>query len=147
MANFSKRSMWIGHASITFKSQKYDNTHGPTVFRSRFSIPIFWVRVTPSQIKIDDIPDIDVVISHNHYDHLDEASIKRLAFTQPNIEFLTRLVSNPCSRNGAPKCYRVGLVGAGNHDGENSADTCAALVKTHIFDRNEPVGRLDAAVE
>ena len=37
-------------------------------------------RVAPLPIDIPDLPPVDVVlITHNHYDHLDEASVRRLA--------------------------------------------------------------------
>ena len=49
-------------------------------------------RVTSSPLKIADLPQIDVVvISHNHYDHLDKASIREIAKTQLNVEFLVPL--------------------------------------------------------
>jgi N-acyl-phosphatidylethanolamine-hydrolysing phospholipase D len=42
-------------------------------------------RTTPPGLQIDNLPFIDVVvISHNHYDHLDSQSIKSLIKRQQN---------------------------------------------------------------
>jgi L-ascorbate metabolism protein UlaG (beta-lactamase superfamily) len=42
-------------------------------------------RTTPPGLQIDILPFIDVVvISHNHYDHLDSQSIKSLIKSQQN---------------------------------------------------------------
>ena len=46
-------------------------------------------RLIPPSISLDQLPSIDVVtISHNHYDHLDIRSLKKLSKTNPNLIFL-----------------------------------------------------------
>ena len=46
-------------------------------------------RIIPPAMQISDLPKIDVVsVSHNHYDHLDTASLKEIFMSNPNAIFL-----------------------------------------------------------
>ena len=93
MASFKENVMWIGHSSILINHKNVTVLTDPQ-FSGRASPASFLGprRVTPSPVKIDDLPEVDVVlISHNHYDHLDEASIRKLTRTQQNIKFLVPL--------------------------------------------------------
>jgi len=70
----------LGHSTLLIQmSGKYFLTD--PVFSERVS-PVQWLgpkRFHPVPIDIDSIAEIEaVIISHNHYDHLDEASIKQL---------------------------------------------------------------------
>jgi len=93
MTSFRENVMWIGHASILINHKNVTVLTDPQ-FSDRAS-PFSFLgpkRVTPSPVKIDDLPDIDVVIiSHNHYDHLDEKSIRNLTSAQQNIKYLVPL--------------------------------------------------------
>ena len=71
----------LGHSTILMKlAGKYILTD--PMFSERTS-PVQWAgpkRFHPVPINLDSLPSIHtVVISHDHYDHLDEGSIKRLA--------------------------------------------------------------------
>ncbi|KAL9059259.1 MAG: hypothetical protein Q9162_001296 [Coniocarpon cinnabarinum] len=49
-------------------------------------------RYTPAPCKVSDLPEVDLVcISHNHYDHLDESTIRELASRSPRTHFLCAL--------------------------------------------------------
>lgn len=53
-------------------------------------------RVRPPGLKFEDLPPIDVVlVSHNHYDHLDLATLTRLAHAFPDVRFVVGLGNAP----------------------------------------------------
>ena len=84
---------WIGHATFLLQADGMNVITDPH-FSKRAS-PVSFAgpeRGTPPGISIDDLPSIDVVlISHNHYDHLDSDSIKALAKKNPQTQFLCPL--------------------------------------------------------
>ncbi len=70
---------WIGHATVLIQTQGlniltdpiYGDTAGPFGIGPR--------RVAAPGIAFDDLPRIDIVlVSHNHYDHMDLGTLKRL---------------------------------------------------------------------
>lgn len=70
---------WIGHATVLIQTQGlniltdpvWSDRAGPLGFGPR--------RVAPPGVRMEDLPPIDLVlVSHNHYDHLDKATLKRL---------------------------------------------------------------------
>lgn len=71
---------WIGHATLLVQSGGLNVLTDP-IFSERAS-PVQFAgpkRAQPPGIAIHDLPPIDVVvISHNHYDHLDRASVVAL---------------------------------------------------------------------
>jgi len=90
---FSESVIWVGQSSLLL------NHNGLTIltdphFSNRAS-PVGFAgpkRVTPAPFEIKDLPKIDLVlISHNHYDHLDRESIQKLIAHQPNIKFFVPL--------------------------------------------------------
>ncbi|MDG6882415.1 metal-dependent hydrolase [Phocoenobacter uteri] len=71
--------VWLGHSTVLFKTQNSTILTDP-VFNNASPIPFlvepFEMTNTP---KITDLPYIDIVlISHDHYDHLDYQGIKQL---------------------------------------------------------------------
>ena len=72
---------WIGHASMLVQAGGLNVLTDP-IFSNRAS-PVQFVgpqRAQPPGIALADLPPIDVVlISHNHYDHLDKASVQEIA--------------------------------------------------------------------
>ena len=84
---------WIGHSS--FLINNYDlNIITDPIFSNRAS-PLSFIgpkRLIKPAISYKNLPKIDVVvISHNHYDHLDLASIKKLNSINPDTIFLVPL--------------------------------------------------------
>lgn len=84
---------WLGHSTVLFKLGKQTVLTDP-VYSDRIS-PITFAgpkRHTPAAATVEELPEINVVvISHDHYDHLDLPSIKALLKRFPNIEFLVPL--------------------------------------------------------
>ena len=72
---------WIGHATFLVQLGGLNILTDPT-WNTRAS-PVHFAgprRLVPAGIAFEDLPRIHaVVISHDHYDHLDEATVRRLA--------------------------------------------------------------------
>ena len=82
--------MWIGHATYLLNSGGITILTDP-VFSKRAS-PVRFAgpkRLIPPAISLKDLPKIDVItVSHNHYDHLDIRSLKKLRDLNPDAFFL-----------------------------------------------------------
>ena len=83
-------AVWIGHASFLINNGDLTIMTDP-IFSERAS-PVAWAgpkRMIPPSIPLADLPPIDVVvISHNHYDHLDLPSLKALQQANPEVVIL-----------------------------------------------------------
>ncbi|BDH13842.1 MBL fold metallo-hydrolase [Streptomyces hygroscopicus] len=67
---------WAGHASWVIRIGGLTVLTDPVWSRKILGTP---ARVTPVGVRWEDLPPVDaVVISHNHYDHLDAPTLKRL---------------------------------------------------------------------
>jgi N-acyl-phosphatidylethanolamine-hydrolysing phospholipase D len=71
---------WLGHASFLIKTAGVTILTDP--FLSKFASPVSWAgpkRFVDLPIPINKLPRIDIVIvSHNHYDHLDDKTVRKL---------------------------------------------------------------------
>jgi N-acyl-phosphatidylethanolamine-hydrolysing phospholipase D len=80
-AGHAPSATWIGHATVLMQSGGLNVLTDP-VFSERAS-PVGFLgpkRAQPPGIALDDLPPIDVVlVSHNHYDHCDVDSLRRLS--------------------------------------------------------------------
>ena len=81
------RAIWLGHASVFIELDGYRLLVDPIL--SEYASPIDGVgpkRFHPSPITMQDLPKIDaVMISHDHYDHLDMKTIQHLARNGSNF--------------------------------------------------------------
>jgi L-ascorbate metabolism protein UlaG (beta-lactamase superfamily) len=77
------RVTWINHATALLQMDGLNVLTDP-IWSERCS-PVSFAgprRVRPPGIRFEDLPPIDVVlVSHNHYDHMDEATLRRLQST------------------------------------------------------------------
>jgi len=82
-ANSSQPTVtWIGHSTLLVQLDGLNFLTDPTwAGRSGpFSGFVGVGRYTPPAVAVDDLPRIDfVLISHDHYDHLDEPTVRNLA--------------------------------------------------------------------
>lgn len=92
---------WIGHASFLVETPVSEGAERGVrvlfdpVFSERTS-PVTWAgpkRYTPTPCTLDELPDVDlVVISHDHYDHMDSDTLLRIyASRKGNVHFLVAL--------------------------------------------------------
>ena len=83
-------AIWIGHSTFLIKKDGVTILTDP-IFSKRAS-PFRSIgpkRLIPPAIPLDMIPNIDVItVSHNHYDHLDIHSLKKIAKKHPKAIFL-----------------------------------------------------------
>jgi N-acyl-phosphatidylethanolamine-hydrolysing phospholipase D len=83
-------AIWIGHSTFLIKKNGVTILTDP-IFSNRAS-PLRNIgpkRLIPPAIPLDELPSIDIVtVSHNHYDHLDIRSLKKLSKNNPKAIFL-----------------------------------------------------------
>ncbi|HEU4959315.1 MAG TPA: MBL fold metallo-hydrolase [Sphingomonas sp.] len=70
---------WIGHASVLVQTEGLNILIDPVWSEQAGPFGLGPKRVTAPGVRFDDLPKIDLVlVSHNHYDHMDLATLKRL---------------------------------------------------------------------
>lgn len=102
---------WIGHASLLLQIAGLNILIDP-VFSRRVS-PVRWAgpkRHQPPGLRVDQLPPIDVVvISHNHYDHLDRPSVRAVGAHSSPLYLTPRGVDAWMQRN-VPRARTHGLL-------------------------------------
>ena len=92
----SDRITWLGHASFLIKTSDVTILTDP--FLSKYASPISWAgpkRFVNIPIPINKLPAIDIIIvSHNHYDHLDDQTVRQLT-NKKNIQVVVPLGLKP----------------------------------------------------
>ncbi len=73
--------VWLGHSSLLIQAEGKNILIDP-VFSQKLS-PVSWIgvnRFSQSPLNVEDLPVIDLLIlSHDHYDHLDYKVVKKLS--------------------------------------------------------------------
>lgn len=91
---------WVGHATLLVRmggvnfltDPIWSKRAGPTRFTGA-------LRYLDPGVALSDLPPIDfVVISHNHYDHLDLATLRQLAADHPQARFFVPLANGELLR-------------------------------------------------
>lgn len=93
-ANRTEPSLtWVGHDTFLLQHAGLNIVTDPHF--TRRTSPVGWAgpeRLAPLGLALRDLPDLDLVlISHNHYDHLDEGSVRWIARHHPQALFVAPL--------------------------------------------------------
>ena len=84
---------WVGHATVLLQLGAINVLTDP-IWSERAS-PLSFAgprRFVPAAVDFDKLPPLDVVlISHNHYDHLDRSTVRALARRYPGVQWLVPL--------------------------------------------------------
>lgn len=82
--------VWLGHSTFLIKVHGLQFLTDPVFSSHCAPLPIrTFERHHPVPIPIKDLPPIDcILISHNHYDHLDEKSVMQLHHRFPHVQWI-----------------------------------------------------------
>ena len=88
-----QKLLWLGHACFLLQFNKTTVLTDPYLTDYASPIPTRSTkRLVPAAISIDHLPKVDVIlISHNHYDHLDTKALVALAKRFPNARVVVPL--------------------------------------------------------
>lgn len=95
LANFTAadgklKTIWLGHSTIMLNIDDNIIMFDPIFSSSASPLPFMVRRYQPPALKLDELPAIDyIVISHDHYDHLDKNTIEH--FIDAHTRFLVPL--------------------------------------------------------
>ncbi len=84
---------WLGHACLLIRVSGRYLLLDPALGERASPIPFIGPkRKTPLPVGIDELPPIDAVIySHNHYDHLDRSTLRRILKRFPDLQVMAPL--------------------------------------------------------
>lgn len=84
---------WVGHSTFLVQVGGLNVLTDP-MWSARAS-PVSWAgprRLVPPGVAMDQLPPVDLVLlSHNHYDHLDVPTVRALARRHPDAQWVTPL--------------------------------------------------------
>ncbi|RPE03111.1 MBL fold metallo-hydrolase [Candidatus Pantoea deserta] len=102
------RVWWLGHAAMLLRLNQRYLLIDPALSLRASPLPFAGPkRKTPAPLRISQLPRLDyVLISHNHYDHLDLTTVKRIIQRFPEVTFLVPLgLETWFRRRGARHVY------------------------------------------
>ena len=84
---------WIGHSTVLLQLGGLNIITDPVFYQRASPVPFAGPRrIMDAALPIDALPPIDVVLlSHNHYDHLDKSAVTRLARQYPRATWILPL--------------------------------------------------------
>ena len=99
------RVTWFGHSSVLMEIDGVRILVDP-VWDQR-AAPVQWAgpkRFFAPTLRLEELPRVDaVLVSHDHYDHLGEGTVRHLATLQPDAQWVTSLgVGKILRRFGVP---------------------------------------------
>lgn len=104
-------AVWIGHSTFLVECNGVTILTDPVFDRYCSPIPIEGLkRRSELPIQVHTLPKIDIVLlSHNHYDHLDDKAVRELAAKQPHILWiLPKGLFKWFHRRGITRCMELG---------------------------------------
>ncbi|MEO8201819.1 MAG: MBL fold metallo-hydrolase [Gemmatimonadota bacterium] len=100
---------WVGHSTVLIQVGTLNVITDP-VFSQRAS-PVQWAgprRIMDPGLQLEALPPLDVVLlSHNHYDHLDKIAVRRIARDHPNATWIVPLGLEALTRSLGVRNLRV----------------------------------------
>ena len=134
-------AVWIGHATYLINNGDINILTDP-IFSKRAS-PFGFAgpkRMIPPVMTLNDLPRIDVVVvSHNHYDHLDIWSLRKLNKLNPKTIFLVPIGDGKkLTRSGIKNVYEMNWWDEFSHSETTFSFTPVQhWSKRGLFDRNK----------
>ncbi|MDV5357019.1 MBL fold metallo-hydrolase [Enterobacter asburiae] len=97
---------WLGHASVLLSVQGKYLLTDPVFSRRASPLPFAGPqRRTPPALSMDDLPALDaILISHNHYDHLNRWTIRALLRRFPEVKLFVPLGLGDTLRRFGARC-------------------------------------------
>lgn len=89
---------WLGHASLLLRFNQRYLLIDPVLSDRASPLPFVGpARKTPVPLDIDALPQLDaLLISHNHYDHLDSATVRKIYRRFPDVSVFVPLGLKAC---------------------------------------------------
>jgi N-acyl-phosphatidylethanolamine-hydrolysing phospholipase D len=91
--NADAAATWIGHSTVLLQLGALNVLTDPVFCQRAF--PVQWLgprRVMDPAVSLDELPPLDVVLlSHNHYDHLDRSAVRQIARAHPSATWVVPL--------------------------------------------------------